>query len=91
MDILVIDDQEEICEFLRDLLELHGCGVTSAYSGEEAVEKTSEILFDAAFIDICLPGIPRSPISLEPHPLWLARLRISPSESTWCARRFALR
>ena len=57
MEILVIDDQEDICEFLRDLLELHDCGVITAYSGEKAVEEIGDRLFDAAFIDVCLPGM----------------------------------
>ncbi|MBU8922049.1 MAG: response regulator [Bacteroidales bacterium] len=57
MKVLVVDDQEDICEFLRDLLELHGCGVITAFSGEEALKVTKNRLYDAAFIDVCLPGM----------------------------------
>ncbi len=57
MKILVVDDQDDICEFMKDLLEVHGCEVFTAGSGEEALDITKEVDIDAAYLDICLPGM----------------------------------
>ncbi len=37
--ILVVDDEEDLCEILKFNLETHGYEVTMAFSGEEALEK----------------------------------------------------
>jgi len=55
--VLVIDDNTEICGFMKDLLELHDCKVVIAGSGEEALHKNMDLGIDIVFIDICLPGM----------------------------------
>lgn len=55
--LLIVDDEEELRENLRDLLEFSGYEVIAAASGEEALEKMAANAFDAALLDIQLPGI----------------------------------
>ncbi|MBN2069869.1 MAG: response regulator [Candidatus Krumholzibacteriota bacterium] len=57
IDVLVVDDESEITEFMTDLLELNRCRVFSALRGEDAIDLARKNSFDIAFIDICLPGI----------------------------------
>jgi CheY-like chemotaxis protein len=55
--LLIVDDEEELRENLRDLLEFSEYNVTAAASGEEALEKFAANAFDAVLLDIQLPGI----------------------------------
>jgi len=55
--ILVIDDDEDICETLTRVLKLDGHEVLTAGSGEEAVEIARERDCQMAFIDVKLPNI----------------------------------
>ncbi len=55
--ILIVDDEEELRENLRDLLEFFGYEVLAAVSGEEALGFFPAHNFDAALLDIQLPGI----------------------------------
>ncbi len=55
--ILIVDDEEELRENLRDLLEFFGYEVVAASSGEEALKLFSSQDFNAALFDIQLPGI----------------------------------
>ncbi len=55
--ILIVDDEEELRENLRDLLEFSGFHVVAAQSGEEALQSVQQHSFDAVMLDIQLPGI----------------------------------
>jgi two-component system response regulator HydG len=55
--ILVIDDDEDICETLTRVLKLDGHEVLTAGSGEEAVEIARKRDCQMAFIDVKLPNI----------------------------------
>ena len=55
--ILVVDDDEDICETLTRALALEGYQVLSAGSGEEALALAREKSCQLAFIDIKLPHI----------------------------------
>ena len=55
--ILVVDDDEDICETLTKVLRLEGYNVVTANSGEEAVGIASEQSLKMAFIDVKLPNI----------------------------------
>jgi len=55
--ILIVDDEQDICECLRDFFSSRGFSVTMAYSGEEALERLSEGDVDVIVLDIVLPGI----------------------------------
>ncbi len=55
--LLIVDDEEELRENLRDLLEFSGYTVVAASTGEEALEQFYAKSFDAVLLDIQLPGI----------------------------------
>jgi DNA-binding NtrC family response regulator len=55
--ILIVDDDEDICETLTKILEIQGYKVMTAGSGEEAVTKTRKKTCQMAFIDVKLPNI----------------------------------
>jgi two-component system alkaline phosphatase synthesis response regulator PhoP len=53
--ILVVEDEEHLHETLRLNLELEGYEVTSAFDGNEALQKVSNEYFDLIIMDIMLP------------------------------------
>jgi PAS domain S-box-containing protein len=52
--ILIIDDESEMCERLRVLLDSKGCDVTTAGSGEEVREILQDRRFDVALLDMAI-------------------------------------
>ncbi len=55
--ILVVDDEESICQSLQGILTDEGYEVRSAGSGEEALKVIEEDLPDLVLLDIWLPGM----------------------------------
>jgi DNA-binding NtrC family response regulator len=55
--ILVVDDEEIMRDILETLLKREGYDVRLASSGEEGLELARSMPFDAAIIDIMMPGI----------------------------------
>src|SRR5262245_32882800 len=55
--ILVIDDEEIMREILETLLKGEGYAVRLAKSGEEGIELAKNLPFDAAIVDVMMPGI----------------------------------
>src|SRR5262245_52243927 len=55
--ILVVDDEEIMREILETLLRREGYDVRLASSGEEGLQLARSMPFDAAIIDIMMPGI----------------------------------
>jgi DNA-binding NtrC family response regulator len=55
--ILIVDDDPDFCQVLAKALRLKGFRVRFATSGGEAVEIAQKARFDAAFIDIKMPGM----------------------------------
>ena len=55
--ILVVDDNVDSAETLRELLGLSGHETTMAHSGPEAIERAGRIVPDAVILDIGLPGM----------------------------------
>ncbi len=55
--ILIVDDNEELAENLAELLELEGFDPFVFTSPTEALAKNDELAFDAALLDIRMPGI----------------------------------
>src|SRR5215471_16383879 len=53
--VLIIDDEAEIRESLRTLLELEGYDVDAAGSGEEGLARLGERAFDLVLLDLALP------------------------------------
>jgi DNA-binding NtrC family response regulator len=55
--ILVVDDEEIMREILETLLTREGYEVKLASSGEEGLELARALPFDAALVDIMMPGL----------------------------------
>lgn len=55
--ILVVDDEEDILELVRFNLEREGYTVTSAASGEDAIQTATQKLPDLIVLDLMLPGV----------------------------------
>lgn len=56
-NILIVDDDIDICRTLRLILEEHGYNVDVAYTGKEAIEKSKRKIYQAALLDIKLPDV----------------------------------
>lgn len=55
--ILVVDDEESICQALKGILSDEGYEIITAMSGEECLDIVEEELPDLVLLDIWLPGI----------------------------------
>ena len=55
--ILLVDDEKEFVETLAERLRTRGFHVTTAFSGDEALEKSKEYNFDVTILDVQMPGI----------------------------------
>ncbi|MEX2336641.1 MAG: response regulator [Fulvivirga sp.] len=55
VQILVVDDEVEICLLLSGMLRKMGFGTEYAHSVSEGIEKVSENDFDVIFLDLNLP------------------------------------
>lgn len=54
--ILVVDDEPDFCEALRDLLKGNGFSVTEAYDGEQALVAYKRERPDVVLLDVRMPG-----------------------------------
>jgi CheY-like chemotaxis protein len=54
--VLVVDDEPDVCEVLRDLLLDLGLGVDIAHSAAEAFHLYAENEYDLVTLDVCMPG-----------------------------------
>lgn len=55
--ILIVDDNEELCKNLCDILELKGYDAQKAYDGYHAIECINSKNFSIVIMDIKMPGI----------------------------------
>lgn len=55
--ILVVDDEERICNAVKMALERIGCLVETSFSAAEALEKIHKSSFDMVICDIKMPGM----------------------------------
>lgn len=53
--ILVVDDNEDLCEMLKDVLEMEDFEVSIALDGPQAIEQATEQDFDVVLMDIKMP------------------------------------
>ena len=56
-NVLIVDDEKSIREFISVILKQEGYHTVTARTGEEALEKLKEGYFDIALVDIMMPGI----------------------------------
>ena len=54
--ILVVDDEQDLCEILLYNLKAAGFQAETAYSGEEAMEKEPS-RYDLLILDVMMPGM----------------------------------
>ncbi|MFO8077380.1 MAG: response regulator [Thermoplasmatota archaeon] len=55
--IMVVDNEPDIVDLTRTVLELGGYEVIPAYSGEECLKKIEEGEVDLILLDIMMPGM----------------------------------
>lgn len=55
--LLVVDDDPDICDLLRDRLESEGFEVETAADGETALRLLADTPVDGLLLDIALPGV----------------------------------
>ncbi len=57
MHILIVDDEAEFLELMRNRLHKRGFTVSTAGSGEQALEVVGKEPFDAMVLDVKMPGM----------------------------------
>ena len=55
--MLIVEDEQDICDCLQQFFSMRGFSVISAFSGEEALERLQENPPDVILLDILLPGL----------------------------------
>jgi two-component system cell cycle response regulator len=55
--ILVVDDEEVVCKFLKRVLDGGGHRVEVSYGGPEALQKLEQDSFDLVITDLKMPGV----------------------------------
>lgn len=57
LSVLLVEDEENLHEALKLNLELEGYEITSAFDGQEAIQKIEQEYFDLIIMDVMLPGL----------------------------------
>jgi DNA-binding NtrC family response regulator len=55
--ILIVDDNKEFCENVKDIMELQGHDVITAYDGVRALELVKQNHIDLVLLDMIMPGM----------------------------------
>lgn len=55
--VLLVDDDEALCELLSEYLESEGFSVRSVHDGAQALEVAQQESWDAIILDVMLPGL----------------------------------
>jgi CheY-like chemotaxis protein len=55
--ILIVDDNPDFVDALKDMLHAEGYQVAAAYSGEEALNMIDNINPSMMFLDLLMPGV----------------------------------
>ncbi len=55
--LLVVDDENEICDFLKSFFEERNYTVSTAHSGEEALERVKQDKPQVVLLDLKMPGM----------------------------------
>lgn len=56
-DILVVDDEQDICWALENVLGDEGHRITQVHRGEDAIREVQQRPFTVAIVDVKLPGM----------------------------------
>ena len=57
MKVLLVDDEKKFATMLAKRLALRGIDIDYVYSGEDAIVKAKSERYDAAILDVKMPGI----------------------------------
>ena len=55
--ILIVDDEEDFVQALSERLKIRDYDVTTALSGDDAIEKVKHYNFDVVILDVLMPGV----------------------------------
>ena len=76
--ILVVEDDDTIHRFIKELLERENYIVKNAYSGTEAVSIIENDSIDLILLDLMLPGINGEDIVKKHEQGYFIRLELAP-------------
>ena len=65
IDILLVEDDKEICFILTELLKRNHYNVSAYHNGIEAIEALSSKKYDLMLLDLMLPDLPGEKILLK--------------------------
>lgn len=92
--ILVVDDDERLCEVMRELLVQEGYDVAVAHDGNAALERLRGDGIDLLLVDINMPGLGGASLVqvLRSEPEWhrFARLPVIVMSALWDVVTFNL-
>ena len=57
VNIVIVDDEKKICEFIKAFLDNEGYYTEVAYDGDSAIDKLNSKKYDLLILDRMLPGI----------------------------------
>ena len=94
MRILIVEDDSDGGEILRELFESEGFDVDWVRAGERAIELAGEEAFDAALVDLSLPDVDGTEVLLAlrrtlPHAALALVTGFSPGALDEAAQRIA--
>lgn len=55
--ILIVDDNEDLCKNIADILELKGYTVRTVYDGFQAIDAVKDDNFSIVLMDVKMPGL----------------------------------
>lgn len=55
--VLVVDDEQDSCLLIRDLLSLYSVKLDEAHSGKEALEALELVNYDVVLLDVKMPNM----------------------------------
>ncbi len=55
--LLIVDDNQDLCESLLDILELKGYEVMTVFNGYQAIAAVKKEQFNLVLMDVKMPGI----------------------------------
>jgi len=65
--ILIVDDEKDILQSMKEILELEGYTVDTAETGGEAIEKSKNQFYNLALLDIRLPDMEGTELLTKLH------------------------
>lgn len=89
LEVLVVDDEPEVQSVLERFFQVHGCDVTTAPDGDEALAAVRDRRPDLVLLDLNMPGMDGLKVldriraeALEVGPVWAFSGYVSDAEAT---------